>query len=433
MARQTGRAEESRLDSAINDEPVESDGKAHSNSIVVEQVDGPSLLLKALGQGRADGPAPREVIAVEQAVDFFGQKIKRSPARTRSAFAMLACFGMTSTSSTWPSANYNEAIRLDPRSAANFAGRAAAWSPGTRIRQGHRRFRRGHSARPEEHRCLHRTRARPSREEQYTQAIADFSEAIWLDPLSTAAFCQPRSGLAIQAGVCQGHHRLQPGPPDRSPSGPPFIALRGHGWEGLRRATQGDRRLRRGDTDRSRRYPGAMRPGLALATCPDQGIRDAKLAVLSATRACELTQWKSRGSILDSSRRGFARRRRADFRVGRSGGERLKSRWPLPTRPARASRTGEARIERAYRAQGFATQRPLRLRPTSLIPFFRPSSLTTSSLAGTVKLLRGAMQIPRQNFRHSSGLLATPSAARPLKPGAMRCRCEDRSASCPCL
>ena len=62
-----------------------------------------------------------------------------------------------------------------------------------------------------------------------------------------------------------------------------------------------------------------------------------------------------------------------------------------------------------------ASQRPLRFRPTSLIPFFSPSSLTTSSLAGTVKLRRGEMQIPTKNLGTSSALLATPRAARPFR------------------
>ena len=39
-------------------------------------------------------------------------------------------------------------------------------------------------------------------------------------------------------------------------------------------------------------------------------------------------------------------------------------------------------------------QRPLRSRATSLMPFFSPKILTTSSLAGTVILRRGDRQIP---------------------------------------
>jgi hypothetical protein len=36
-----------------------------------------------------------------------------------------------------------------------------------------------------------------------------------------------------------------------------------------------------------------------LATCPDEGVRDGKEAIALATRACELTQWKS-AAIVDT-------------------------------------------------------------------------------------------------------------------------------------
>ena len=60
-------------------------------------------------------------------------------------------------------------------------------------------------------------------------------------------------------------------------------------------------------------------------------------------------------------------------------------------------------------------QRPLRSRATTLTPFLRPRSLTTSSLAGTVMLLRGDRQIPARTLGVSSGLLVVPTAASALR------------------
>ena len=34
-----------------------------------------------------------------------------------------------------------------------------------------------------------------------------------------------------------------------------------------------------------------------LATCPDRALRDVKLAILSATKACELTNWKEAAEL----------------------------------------------------------------------------------------------------------------------------------------
>ena len=55
---------------------------------------------------------------------------------------------------------------------------------------------------------------------------------------------------------------------------------------------------------------------------------------------------------------------------------------------------GENQTGLRGRSKPDRNQRPLRSRATSLIPFLSPSALTTSSLAGTVILLRGERQMP---------------------------------------
>ena len=58
---------------------------------------------------------------------------------------------------------------------------------------------------------------------------------------------------------------------------------------------------------------------------------------------------------------------------------------------------------------------PLRSSATTLIPFLRPSDLTMSSVAGTVKLLRGDTLSIGNNCGVSSGLLTVPTTAIPFK------------------
>ncbi len=59
-------------------------------------------------------------------------------------------------------------------------------------------------------------------------------------------------------------------------------------------------------------------------------------------------------------------------------------------------------------------QSPLRSSATILIPFLRPRVLTTCSLIGTVRLLRGEMLNMFNTFGVSSALLVVPSMAMPL-------------------
>ena len=158
--------------------------------------------------------------------------------------------GTTRGNTTRPSPTYNEAIRLDPKDATAYNNRGSAWSdkreydkaiadyneairldPEVRlclqqprhrlarqegIRQGHRRLQRGHPARSARRHRLQQPRASPgSDKKEYDKAIADFNEAIRLDPKIRLGLQQPRHRLARQEGIRQGHRRLQRGHPAR--------------------------------------------------------------------------------------------------------------------------------------------------------------------------------------------------------------------------
>ncbi len=95
------------------------------------------------------------------------------------------------------------------------------------------------------------------RKQELDRAIADYNEAIRLDPKCVLAIAN--RGLA------------------RQDKGEYYKALEDYG-----RAVKVDPKYARGWAARAWLY----------ATCPDKKFRDGKLAIESATRACELTGWK---------------------------------------------------------------------------------------------------------------------------------------------
>ena len=231
-------------------------------------------------------------------------------------------------------ADYTEAIRLDPDDTAAYANRGYGLVRQEGVRQGDRRLHRGHPTRPRRRRGLYYDRgtrlvrqegvrqgdrrlqrghpARPRQtptptrnrgiawcaKQEYDKAIADYTEAIRLDPKDATAYddrgnawyakneydkaiadyteairldpearrrlLQPRHRLVRQEGVRQGDRRLQRGHPARSQGRHGLLRPRRRlvRQEGVR---QGDRRLHRGhparSQDRRRPTPTAATPG----------------------------------------------------------------------------------------------------------------------------------------------------------------------------
>ena len=155
--------------------------------------------------------------------------------------------------------------RLQRGDPARSQGRHGVRQPGQRlaregrVRQGHRRLQRGDPARSQVRHGATATGASPgTTKEEYDKAIADYNEAIRLDPKDAAAY--DNRGNAWQAkgeydkAIADYNEAIRLDPKDAD-------AYNGRAW--------------------------------LWATCPDARYRDGKQAVESATRACELTDWKN--------------------------------------------------------------------------------------------------------------------------------------------
>jgi len=154
-------------------------------------------------------------------------------------------------------ADFDQAIRLDPKDDAAYRSRGDAW------------------------------RAK----EEYDKAIADYGEAIRLDPKDDAAY--HNRGLAWSA---KGEYDKAIADYDEAIRlDPKYAGAYNNRGDTYRRKGAYDRAI--ADYDEAIRlkpkYAGAYNGRAWLwATCPDEKYRDGKKAVDSATRACELTDWK---------------------------------------------------------------------------------------------------------------------------------------------
>ena len=145
----------------------------------------------------------------------------------------------------------NESIRLDPRNASAYHQPRSRLDRQAGVRQGHRRLHRGHPARSEERPgllqsrrpldarnriatrpspttprpsgstrrtpcALHQSRPYLDGQGRYDKAIADYTEAIRLNPAGCRRVLPPRDRQVIEGRVRPGHRRLRSGDPARS-------------------------------------------------------------------------------------------------------------------------------------------------------------------------------------------------------------------------
>ena len=260
-------------------------------------------------------------------------------------------------------ADYSEAIRIDPKFAVAYFDRGNAWADGEHEHdKAIADYCEAIRLDPKHARAYYARGDSWATKREDDKAIADYSEAIRIDPKKLARLHGPRHGLVggprrnttrpspistrpsesipktsrllqmprprlgEEAGVRQGHRRLQRGHPDPSEIRPDAYCERGLAWQDKQeydKAIADFNEVIRLDAEYDRAY---YNRGLAWqskqeydkaiadfneairldprqaysyhnrawiwATCPDAKYRDGKRAVESATKACELSEWK---------------------------------------------------------------------------------------------------------------------------------------------
>jgi tetratricopeptide (TPR) repeat protein len=279
----------------VNGEPIERGSKG-IEFYKIEQVDGPSLLLAGQTPG-PNGWAPADdVVLVEHAVEFFSQQIRAHPG---DPYFLAARALLWSDRKAYESAfrDYSEAIRLDPKNASHHRGRGLAWHAAKEYEKAIADYDAAITLDPKSALAFIGRGISRASVKQSSKAIADFSEAIWLDPLAIAAYdsrglawCAKKEfakaivdfNMAIRL---DSHHCLA-------------YCHRGDAWAALHKFDKALAGFNQAiQIDETFAVAHGSRAWIC-STCPDAKYRDAKSAVASATRACELTEWRE-AALLD--------------------------------------------------------------------------------------------------------------------------------------
>ena len=264
-------------------------------SYKVEQADGASLLLTAEGGAPAVGSRPPRWSPSRKPSISSPHRF----ARTRATLSSMRCsrsFTLTETSWISPLREYNEALGIDPRDPAVLCGRGSVWLAKKQYDKAIADFDHALELDPKNTVGYIGRGNSHAAKSAFTKAIADFSEAIWLDPLSLAAYLDRGNAWQSKkewAKAIVDYNVIIRLDPEHAQA----FCQRGVAWAA-------DGKYDRALADMSEavrldpRHARAYRViAWLLATCPDTKLRDGKRAVESATKACQLTDWRDAASL----------------------------------------------------------------------------------------------------------------------------------------
>jgi Tfp pilus assembly protein PilF len=227
----------------------------------VQQTKGPWLWLVAEVEGVSGWVKIGDVIPFDQAIDNFTAEIRANPGSSEN-YSNRGFVRREKGEYDIAIADYNEAIRLDPKDASVYHNRGNAWSDKKEFDKAIADFTEAIRLDPKLVLAYYNRGNAWSDKKEFDKAIADFTEAIRLDPKLAVAY--NNRGIAWKA----------------KKEFDKAIADYGE-------AIRVDPKLASAYSNRAWLW----------ATCPDTKFRDGKRAVKSATRGCELSEWKGAKNI----------------------------------------------------------------------------------------------------------------------------------------
>ena len=190
-------------------------------------------------------------------------------------------------------ADYNEAIRIDPRYAIAYNNRGLAWSDKKEYDKAIADYNEAIRLDPKDALAYHGRGLVWSAKKEYDKAIADYSEAIRLHPNPEDIDSYFNRGLAWS--FKKEYHKAIADYNEVIRLWPKYTDAyynRGNAWGATKQYDQAIADYNeaiRLDPQYALAYNGRA---WLWATCPDAKYRDGKKAVVSATQACELSEWK---------------------------------------------------------------------------------------------------------------------------------------------
>ena len=132
------------------------------------------------------------------------------------------------------------------------------------------------------------------RKHNLDSAIADYSETIWLNPQAAIAYARRAQAYALEGDTARAKSDLDQAA-QIAPAEPASLltdVVAAMTWRILRDWPQSRACLETATRVAPSSAPAFNRLAWLLATCPEDDMRDGRMAIQDATTACNLTQWR---------------------------------------------------------------------------------------------------------------------------------------------
>jgi tetratricopeptide (TPR) repeat protein len=232
-----------------------------------------------------------DVVLADDAVDFFARRIRAKP-NDAEAYARRAVAWRAKGELDLALKDHDEAIRLAPGTSAWWSNRGVAWSDKKEYDRAIKDYDEAIRLNPK-YAIAFRLRGDAWRaKKEYDRAIKDYDEAIRLDPKYPDAFNSRGTAWYFRKEYDRAIKDYDEAI-GLDPKNAHAFRNRGTAWEAKKEYPRAVKDYEEAIRLDPKRPDGYDELAWRLATSPADKFRDGKKAVELATRACELSEWKT--------------------------------------------------------------------------------------------------------------------------------------------